>query len=177
MYDVFKNLNASKPYEHPPSGEKMYEGLGRNNGCRDKTSSWYQTDSPFFFGLATNALNVRNNNNNNNVTTSGQQYNFVVVVVFTSKTVLTFIQYPFLSYSSRQRNEFPWLTQNKVPQKNKIKIKKRPKEFVVVVVFTSKTVLTFIQYPSLSYSSRQRNEFPWLTQNKVPQKNKIKINK
>ena len=32
---------------------------------------------------------------------------------------------------------------------------------VVVVVFTIKTVLTSIQYPSLSYSSRQRNEFPW----------------
>ena len=32
---------------------------------------------------------------------------------------------------------------------------------VVVVVFTLKTVLTSIQYPSLSYSSRQRNEFPW----------------
>ena len=30
-----------------------------------------------------------------------------------------------------------------------------------VVVFTLKTVLTSIQYPSLSYSSRQRNEFPW----------------
>ena len=32
---------------------------------------------------------------------------------------------------------------------------------VVVVVFTLKTVLTSIQYPSLFYSSRQRNEFPW----------------
>ena len=32
---------------------------------------------------------------------------------------------------------------------------------VVVVVFTLKTVLTSIQYPSLSYSSRQKNEFPW----------------
>ena len=32
---------------------------------------------------------------------------------------------------------------------------------VVVVVFTLKTVLTSIQYPSLSCSSRQRNEFPW----------------
>ena len=32
---------------------------------------------------------------------------------------------------------------------------------VVVVVFTLKTVLTSIQYPPLSYSSRQRNEFPW----------------
>ena len=30
------------------------------------------------------------------------------------------------------------------------------KPVVVVVV-----VLTSIQYPSLSYSSRQRNEFPW----------------
>ena len=32
---------------------------------------------------------------------------------------------------------------------------------VVVVVLTLKTVLTSIQYPSLSYSSRQRNEFSW----------------
>ena len=32
---------------------------------------------------------------------------------------------------------------------------------VVVVVFTLKTVLTSIQYPSLSHSSRQRNDFPW----------------
>ena len=31
---------------------------------------------------------------------------------------------------------------------------------VVVVVFTLKTVLTSIQYPALSYSSRQRNELP-----------------
>ena len=46
---------------------------------------------------------------------------------------------------------------------------------VVVVVFTLKTVLTSIQYPSLSYSSRQRNEFPWshANPNKV-QENKIK---
>ena len=45
---------------------------------------------------------------------------------------------------------------------------------VVVVVFTLKTVLTSIQYPSLSYSSRQRNEFPWsqaITQNKVQKNN------
>ena len=49
---------------------------------------------------------------------------------------------------------------------------------VVVVVVTLKTVLTSIQYPSLSYSSRQRNEFPChkLTQNKV-QNNNDKIKK
>ena len=42
-----KNLSASKPFEHLPSGEKMSEGLGGNIGCsRDKTSSWYQTGSP-----------------------------------------------------------------------------------------------------------------------------------
>ena len=35
----------------------------------------------------------------------------VVVVVFTLKTVLTSIQYPYLSYSSRQGNEFPWSQQ------------------------------------------------------------------
>ena len=34
----------------------MSEGLGGNIGCRDKTSSWYQTGSPI-------------------VITSGQQYN------------------------------------------------------------------------------------------------------
>ena len=44
--------------------------------------------------------------------------------------------------------------------------------FVVVVVFTLKTVLTSIQYPSLPYSSRQRNEFPLSqTQNKVQKNN------
>ena len=42
-----KNPNASNPSEHPPSGEKMSKGLGAGNiGCRDKTSSWYQTGSP-----------------------------------------------------------------------------------------------------------------------------------
>ena len=52
MATVFKkNLNASKPSEHPPSGEKMSKGLGGNIGCRDKgfslkTSLWYQTGSP-----------------------------------------------------------------------------------------------------------------------------------
>ena len=44
--DFKKNLNAFKPSEHPPSGEKMSKGLGGNIGCRDKTSSWYQTGSP-----------------------------------------------------------------------------------------------------------------------------------
>ena len=39
-------LNASTPIEHPPSGDKMSKGLGGNIGCRDKTSSWYQTGSP-----------------------------------------------------------------------------------------------------------------------------------
>ena len=44
------------------------------------------------------------------------------------------------------------------------------------VVFTLKTVLTYIQYPSLSYSSRQRNEFTFhkLTQNKVQKKEEKK---
>ena len=43
-----KNLNASKPSEHPPQVEeclKVYK-LGGNIGCRDKTSSWYQKGSP-----------------------------------------------------------------------------------------------------------------------------------
>ena len=48
IFSVFfkKNLNASKPSEHPPSEGKMSKGLGGNIGCRDKTSSWYQTGSP-----------------------------------------------------------------------------------------------------------------------------------
>ena len=45
---------------------------------------------------------------------------------------------------------------------------------VVVVVFTLKTVLTSIQYPSLSYSSRQRNEFPWSQANPKTRYRKIR---
>ena len=41
-----KNLNASKPSEHPPQVEECLKGLGGNIGCRDKTSSWYQKGSP-----------------------------------------------------------------------------------------------------------------------------------
>ena len=42
-----KNMNASEPSEHPPSGKKMSKkGLGRNIGCRDKNSLWYQKGSP-----------------------------------------------------------------------------------------------------------------------------------
>ena len=37
-----KNLNVSKPAEHPPSGEKLSKGLGENIGCRDKNSLWYK---------------------------------------------------------------------------------------------------------------------------------------
>ena len=33
--------NASKPSEHPPSGESMSKGLGGNIGCRDETSSTF----------------------------------------------------------------------------------------------------------------------------------------
>ena len=44
--------------------------------------------------------------------------NVVIVVVFTLKTVLTSIV-PFSSYSSRQRNEFPWSQANpKVDENN-----------------------------------------------------------
>ena len=43
---LIKNLNASKPSEHRSSGEIMSKGLSGNIGCRDKTSSWYQTGSP-----------------------------------------------------------------------------------------------------------------------------------
>ena len=47
MYVVFwKNLNASKPPEHPPSGKKMSEDLGGNIGYRDKNYSWHQKGSP-----------------------------------------------------------------------------------------------------------------------------------
>ena len=53
----------------------------------------------------------------------------VVVVVFTLKTVLTSIQYPSLSYSSRQRKELPWSQTNpKKVQKNTVKIKKDPEK-------------------------------------------------
>ena len=49
QYSMFKkNLNASKPSEHPPQVEeclKVYQ-VGGNIGCRDKTSSWYQKGSP-----------------------------------------------------------------------------------------------------------------------------------
>ena len=41
-----KNLNASKPSEHPPQVEECLKGLGGNIGSRDKTSSWYQKGSP-----------------------------------------------------------------------------------------------------------------------------------
>ena len=51
-----KNLNAFKPSEHPPSGEKMSKGLGGNIDCKYKITSWHLNGSP-------------------NVTTSGQQYN------------------------------------------------------------------------------------------------------
>ena len=45
--EVFKkNLNASKPSQHPSSGGKVSKGLAGNIGSRDKISSWYQTGSP-----------------------------------------------------------------------------------------------------------------------------------
>ena len=34
-----KNLNASKPSEHPPSGGNLSKDLGGNIGCRVKNSS------------------------------------------------------------------------------------------------------------------------------------------
>ena len=55
-FSVFKkNLNASKPSEHPPSGEEMSKGLGENIGCmhRDKTSSWHLNGFPDGNVLAT----------------------------------------------------------------------------------------------------------------------------
>ena len=79
------------------------------------------------------------------VITLGQQYNVgekptvilytyinrvVVVVDFTLNTVLTSIQYPCLSYSSRrQRNEFPWSQANpNKAQKNNDNKKKDSKK-------------------------------------------------
>ena len=59
LYYVFvfkKNLNASKPSEHPPSGEKMSKVLGGNIGCRRQNLFMVSNGFP-------------------NVTTSGQQYN------------------------------------------------------------------------------------------------------
>ena len=35
-----KNLNESRPSEHPKQGEKMSKRLGGIIGCKDKTSSW-----------------------------------------------------------------------------------------------------------------------------------------
>ena len=43
---VQEKSNASKPSEHPPSGENLSKGLGGNIGCGDKNSSWYQKGSP-----------------------------------------------------------------------------------------------------------------------------------
>ena len=51
-----KNLNASKPSEHAPPGEKLSKCLVGNIGCRDKE---FLVSKGF----------------PNNVTTSGQQYN------------------------------------------------------------------------------------------------------
>ena len=36
-----KNLNATKPCEHSPSGVNLSKSLGGNIACRDKNSSWY----------------------------------------------------------------------------------------------------------------------------------------
>ena len=41
-----KNLNASRPSEHPPVGGKMSKRLGGIIGCEDKTSSWHLVGFP-----------------------------------------------------------------------------------------------------------------------------------
>ena len=43
-----KNLNASRPSEHPPVKEKNVKtfGLGGIIGCKDKTSSWHLNGFP-----------------------------------------------------------------------------------------------------------------------------------
>ena len=57
---IKKNMNASKPSEHPLSGDKMSKGLGGNIGCRDKTSSWYQTGSPMWPHRVNSIISGRN---------------------------------------------------------------------------------------------------------------------
>ena len=58
-----KNLNASKPSEHPPQVEKCLKGLGGNIGCRDKASAWYQKGCccVVFFTLTDRASTIPNN--------------------------------------------------------------------------------------------------------------------
>ena len=41
-----KNLNASRPSEHPPVKGKMSKRLGGIVGCEDKTSSWHVNGFP-----------------------------------------------------------------------------------------------------------------------------------
>ena len=42
-----KNLNASRPSEHPPvRGKKMSKRLGGIKDCKDKTSSWHLNGFP-----------------------------------------------------------------------------------------------------------------------------------
>ena len=49
VYCIFlkKNLNASRPSEHPPvRGGKMSKRLGGIIGCKYKTSSWHLNGFP-----------------------------------------------------------------------------------------------------------------------------------
>ena len=41
-----KDLNASRPSEHPPVGGKMSKRLGGIIGCKYKTSSWHLNGFP-----------------------------------------------------------------------------------------------------------------------------------
>ena len=58
-----KNLNASKPSEHPPSinirqGGKTLERLGRNIGCNDKIPSWHLIGFPDGSNIGSTEYNV-----------------------------------------------------------------------------------------------------------------------
>ena len=56
-----KNLNASKPSEHPPSQrEKMLKRVGGNIGGRDKITSWDQMGSRMLQLTANNIISGRN---------------------------------------------------------------------------------------------------------------------
>ena len=41
-----KNLNASRPSEHPTQGENVSKCLGGIIGCKGKTSSWHLNGFP-----------------------------------------------------------------------------------------------------------------------------------
>ena len=54
-----KNMNVSKPSEHPPSVEKMSKYLGGNIGRRDKNSSSYYRGSPMYSHMVNSIISGR----------------------------------------------------------------------------------------------------------------------